>query len=401
MPKLYTPDGPRRGQPVEVDVLRDALRVGLPGELSERVPFGPLIPHLEGDDDAWLVFKHEDRPGWELWLERTTYLPEITGIADQLPRNFAERWSTLRTTQATRSAGRVGGLLAGVGCLTLVIGAACSGIWLMPVLDWIPLQVDEAVGKLAITEAMTGKERCDDPRAKAAVQEVLDRLIKELDDPPFTYQIELVSDPTINAFAAPGGQLVVHSALLADSASADELAAVLGHELTHTNHRHGLKALAQEAGIQLVLAAVIGDASQAIQILAAGSHQLRGLQFSRDQEREADEEGARLMVKAGYDPQAAASFHARMADDAGGMDRYLSLLSTHPASAERVEDLKALATQLGHPDPHVPADPAWLEVRALCRLQEEAAEPDEAPADEAPTPEATPAEPALEAIEAP
>lgn len=393
MPKLYAPHTPSRGQPVEVDVLRDGLRVAAPEAPSETVPYPHLVPRLEGDDDAWVVLAHQERPGWELWLERQ-YIAQISAQSDHLPRAFADRWAALRTTDASRRSGRAFGLFGGLGCLTLLVGGVCSGVWMMPVLNFLPLELDEQLGQLASVDLLAGATRCNDKAATAAVQTVLDRLTGALDDPPFTYQITLIDDPTINAFALPGGYMIVHSALLADTTSPDELAAVLGHELTHTNDRHGMRALAQNAGIQVLFATLLGDASTAVQVLAAGSSQLQTLQFSREQEREADERGVRLMNAAGYDPQAAASFHARMAADEGELERALSWVSTHPASADRVTDLSALATELGHPNPHAPDDAAWTELRGRCMVPvepveatpepEAEAEPEQAPDEERP-----------------
>lgn len=149
-----------------------------------------------------------------------------------------------------------------------------------------------------------------------------------------------------NAFALPGGDIVVTDALVALAPSDAHVAAVVAHELGHVAHRHGLRNLIQAS----VLAAVIGVWTGDVSALAtAGATMVLSSAYSRDFEREADAWGADLLQRAGRSPALLAEMLERLeqahrpdaAASGGGWGDYLS---SHPATAERVERLKR-ATQ--------------------------------------------------------
>ncbi len=138
-----------------------------------------------------------------------------------------------------------------------------------------------------------------------------------------------------NAFALPGGQIVLLDGL-AHALSDDELMVVLGHELGHVVHRHGLKAVARSVGLLTVAGAVFGDVST---VLAAGIAGFQGLKHSRAAEREADAFGRHLSAVAGW-PAATEQAVWRKLDqlqDTFGGGEVPDWLSTHPNTRERLE----------------------------------------------------------------
>lgn len=150
-----------------------------------------------------------------------------------------------------------------------------------------------------------------------------------------------------NAFAMPGGHIVVTDAmveLLADRP--DVLVGVLGHELGHVQHRHSMRMLVQATLLAALSSAVIGDFSA---LLTAAPAILGQLAYSRDFEYEADEAAARLMRANGTDPAAfgvlferIAAQRAQVAGKSGGAPPELPIgLSSHPPDAERVRRIQA------------------------------------------------------------
>jgi predicted Zn-dependent protease len=136
-----------------------------------------------------------------------------------------------------------------------------------------------------------------DPALTAYVEDVGRPVVKGVRRPGIRYQFHVVRGRQVNAFALPGGQVVVMSGLLDFVQSEAELAAVLGHEVSHIDLRHCVERYQYQ---------------QKFGTLAGIAHQLATLTFSPQQEIEADLQGERLSVEAGYDPDAAASLFHRM-----------------------------------------------------------------------------------------
>lgn len=144
-----------------------------------------------------------------------------------------------------------------------------------------------------------------------------------------------------NAFALPGGTIVVTDALarmLADDP--DALAGVLAHELSHVTEEHGLRSLYRSVALYVVIALLAGDTGPILDELLLEGNVLLSLQGSREAEREADARAVPMLIAAGFDPEGLARFFDRLQEtmgDGGGW------ASTHPGSAERAAAIRALA----------------------------------------------------------
>ena len=225
---------------------------------------------------------------------------------------------------------------------TLVLGLALVGLALLAVV-W--LAVEGAVRWLPVAweERVFAGSPLESPRARE-LDALMRRLARHWPENAYALEIEVVEAPAPNAFAAPGGQLLVTSALLEQAASENELAFVIGHELGHVAGRDPLRALGRGLLVSLALAAVGGDEGAS---LAASAAQLGARSFSREQERAADRFALRLVAAEYGHVAGAADFLRRLPDagEGGAAVRAASWLATHPRSAARVAELEALAHQ--------------------------------------------------------
>lgn len=169
--------------------------------------------------------------------------------------------------------------------------------------------------------------------------------------PDLPWRFAAVKSDQINAFAAPGGTILVTSGMLGHVTNEAELACVLGHEIGHTVHRHHLavlqKSLLVAAGASALSAASKSTANEDIRrrLLAEGKEIFtRGL--DRGAEREADEEGVLLAARAGYDPAACADFMQRLASLKPAVGPLEALYKTHPPAADRVTDITRAVDRL-------------------------------------------------------
>jgi beta-barrel assembly-enhancing protease len=189
----------------------------------------------------------------------------------------------------------------------------------------------------------------EDAGAARYVTGVAQPLAAHLRRPGIHYQFHVIDSPRINAFALPGGQIFVMRGLLEFVESEAELAAVLGHEMSHVDLRHSIEHYQYEAKLTKAGAPEVGQ-------IVEMAHRLVMLGFSPQQELEADAQGERLSVQAGYDPDAEAVLFTRMkarfqepsrtqaATPAGEITEAAgeaigAYFRTHPPSEERVARL--------------------------------------------------------------
>lgn len=160
--------------------------------------------------------------------------------------------------------------------------------------------------------------------------------------PPFPVEFHVVKDPSINAFAIPGGNVYVHTGLLAAASDESEVLSVIAHEYGHVVYRHGAKHMARAQGMQAVSALggkLLGD---------AGSSQLVGLgvslfeqgaltRYGREDELEADSIAIPTLYRAGYDPRGMVSFFEHLQSKYGDQSGFTRYFSSHPATSERID----------------------------------------------------------------
>jgi predicted Zn-dependent protease len=181
------------------------------------------------------------------------------------------------------------------------------------------------------------------------------------DVPPFMLRIYDMS--MVNAFALPGGHIVVTGGLVKTAGSGDEVAGVIAHEIGHAAYRHPEAQIVRAMGLQVILGMVSGGGSDTISGLAGLMAVLR---YSREAEREADGFAQELLVAAQIDPLALARFFERMkklaGDDGDGL--LGGVLSTHPVTDERIAAIKPLPEGVAARPALSEAD--WQNLRDIC-----------------------------------
>lgn len=160
----------------------------------------------------------------------------------------------------------------------------------------------------------------------------------------FDWQLAVLKSDIVNAYVAPGGKVVFYTGIVNKlNLSNDEIAAIMGHEMTHALEEHAKSKIGAQALTNLAIGigtsyagTNIGDLGNAA--INLGSQIGIGLPYSRNLESRADYGGLMLMAKAGYNPNAAISLWEKMnrLDGAGGA----SFLSTHPSNTQRISDMR-------------------------------------------------------------
>ncbi len=261
-----------------------------------------------------------------------------------------------------RAGNKVGGglgMLVGWGAAIVVAGLAIYfGIGLLAgvLAGLVPLELEREWGD-AYAAGLTREAGglCDEDAGQLALDTLVGRL-DAISDTPHPLDVKVLRSPMVNAFALPGGHVVIFSGLIKKADSADEVAGVLAHEIGHVAGRHSLRGLIQQVGIAGALTLVFGGGTWVDEGLMT---QLVGLSYSRDLELEADRYAADLLARADIRRDGLVRFFARL-DEIGG-DAPLAILSTHPASDERV---RLLANENGGGPAMSAAD--WGALKAIC-----------------------------------
>lgn len=227
--------------------------------------------------------------------------------------------------------------------LLMTIGSG-SVIRAESVWDNLSLGIEKEIGYLNYETIMATKTTAQlRPGEAERVQRVFTRLVATCQrNAEIKYTVTVVEDPSVNAFALPGGYVFVNTGLLDFVQSDDELAGVLGHELAHVECRHSMKAITRSVGMSAMVSAALRGGQDdlrknVIQKMANFSIVLLELGFSRDAEYQADQYGVRFMEKAGYNKEQLLNFWQRNLQLSGGSSGFLTAFSTHPPTAERMK----------------------------------------------------------------
>ncbi len=179
-------------------------------------------------------------------------------------------------------------------------------------------------------------------RIASATENYLKNNGYEADLKNFAWEFNLVDDKSVNAFAMPGGKIVVYEGLIPVTQTEEALAVVIGHEVAHVVAKHAAERMSQAIALQYggaITGSILGTgaSSQVGQaVFGLGAQFGVMMPYARKQEYEADELGLVFMAMAGYNPQTAVSFWKRMMQASGG-NSVPEFLSTHPADAKRIE----------------------------------------------------------------
>lgn len=216
------------------------------------------------------------------------------------------------------------------------------------VVSFVPTSIDEQLGAAGLEEMRGGAGFIEDPRVSRTIETLAAPLIAQArNDLQVPYRIYITADPTVNAYALPGGIIILPAGFLLFAERPGEVAGVLAHELAHVAERHSMQRAITGIGLQLVLTLVLNDMPAAAQYFVAQGANLLTLAHSREHEREADRVGHHYLVGAAIDPSGLADFFRRLAasqgeaaERPGGLE---TMLRTHPVTQERIETLAALS----------------------------------------------------------
>jgi predicted Zn-dependent protease len=189
--------------------------------------------------------------------------------------------------------------------------------------------------------------------------------------PAIDYSFQIVMDDSLNAFAIPGGSIYINSGTIKAASDEAELASVIAHEIGHVAGQHHKQTIAKATGAELgigILDAFVfkgqgGGATQVAEMVASGVL----LSYSREQEYDADRLGLEILSKSGYDPNGLIRFFDKLhaMQGAGGSSTLMTLFSSHPLTADRIERARGMINALPRKDNAIRDSQAFRAVNRL------------------------------------
>jgi peptidase M48-like protein len=257
--------------------------------------------------------------------------------------------------------------LVAFSCVVYCVPALAQRTQLKPPWNIYSPNTDIQVGKQNAQLMMQKLPLCNDPRVDQYLTTLGIKLVSKLDQRGATYPWEFhcVNDKSINAFALPGGFVFVNRGAIEAADSESQLAAVMGHELSHVTLRHGT-AQATKAqfaqGAASIFGGIFGGSTGGALLtqgvaLGAGGLLLR---YSRTDETQADVSGTQVLYDAGYDPRAMSQFFEKLEAESKGKNPP-QFLSDHPNPGNRVERVDEEIEKLGGVPPNAKRDSAEFE----------------------------------------
>ena len=307
-----------------------------------------------------------------LFVADAAFAPRLAAVAPALTAR-SQRWRHARPWLL------VGGTVA-------LAAFAIARLELSPARAIAQLLPDSArarMGDEAIRSMTKGRRVCTTSEGRAALDRLTQRLSASLPADAPRFKVVVVDWSLMNAFAVPGGQIVLTRGLVQRTESPDEVAGVLAHEMGHGIELHPETGMVRALGMTAVADLLFGSGTMTnVGILLAQ------LSYSRDAERQADKQGLTLLKKAGIAPQGLAAFFRRIMKmeptepKSALPGRSLDVLSSHPATEERT---RMVERQAPYPSTSALSPEDWQALRAICGSQPAVAP---TPAKPAPAPDA-------------
>jgi beta-barrel assembly-enhancing protease len=344
----FAPETPAMVNSGTITVCSEGLRFESPS-LTGTLPLNGLIVRRGGHNDEQIFFEHPEYPGWSIYSSDPALSRDVTLASNPA---FAREFKAV--DRSRRSIPKP--VLIGLAFLAFVLGGSVL-LWTQKdrlaehVADSIPISWEQKFGDRIFAQFEMDGTILSNSAWGSSVSNITTRLLPVVRKSGYEFKFHIKQDTNINAFAIPGGHVLILTGLLEHADSAEEVAGVLAHEIAHVTRRHSLRNIIKSAGLLVALEALLGDASGLFGMAAEASRYLLNQKFSRDFEREADDTGWSYLVEANIDPRGLPHFFEKlkkvMADSGmAPMESSLSLINTHPASQERIDRLARKWEQL-------------------------------------------------------
>lgn len=306
-----------------------------------EIPLTRLQIEPDESDNSRVLFSDPTLPDWILYtLDRRI-------LEDRWLRQLAHTRNQLRDLESYGELQRR--LKVTLWCL-VIFAVMGIGVWLATELlvrslvARIPAQWERELGDTLLAEIKEHEAFLDDAKMMTRLLQAVGPLTNVIPNPSGSYQFHLLLDPLPNAFALPGGHVLVSTGLMELTDRPEELAGTVAHEMAHVTERHGFRKIISAAGPYLLFRLFFRDNSGLLGVVGDSSQILVRQGFSQQFELEADAVGWDYLVRARIDPRGLTAMLRKLeaAQDRMKLPRpVMGAFSSHPSTAKRIQRLES------------------------------------------------------------
>jgi beta-barrel assembly-enhancing protease len=301
---------------------------------------------IGGSGDSLVFFSHPDYPEWSIYTSDKSILKDKILQNQPFFKNLANSYNTQNLIYLSMFV-----LLA-----LFITGLTYSFFYFKETFTYyiaskVPISIEKKLGDTAFQSLTFGKKFYKDDKIISQLKPITDPLVEVSKSSGYTFEFHIIEDSTINAFAIPGGIIVIHSELIRRAESPEEIAGVLAHEISHVTQKHGLRQIINSIGIFVLVQTLFGDLTGLLAVFTQNSGMLLTSAFSREYEKEADAKGFHYLVYSNIDPEGMISFFNKIVDEekkviSDETKEIISFFSTHPGTEQRIDNIKQKKNEL-------------------------------------------------------
>lgn len=225
----------------------------------------------------------------------------------------------------------------------IIVGMFFSVWFALAQIDWVSLlkvhkvadQTEEKLGNLFLDSFKKSETEIENSYVINSIDSIVTRICTANKIERESIKIHILNKDEINAFALPGGHIIIYSGLILNSDNQEELGGVICHEIAHIRLNHVMQKLINEVGLSILISMTTGNSD--LEAIGGAAKILSSSAFDRSLEKQADIKAVDYLVKANIDPEPFANFLHKLSGKESDANKYLSWISTHPESKERAE----------------------------------------------------------------
>lgn len=296
-----------------------------------------LVVRAGGASNRITFVEHASLPDWSVYTSDPAFLadPNLQGLPGME--------AAVGAIKRRRRGGWAALMAVALVLVALVVGLFLAKPWVVDrIADRVPPEWEIQLGDASFAAITASAKIIEDAELQQHLDAFAHELTAQIEGSRYPFRFHIVEDESLNAYALPGGNVVIHSATLLKAGRGEEVLGVVAHEIAHVNRRHSLHAIIDQVGFAVLLGALIGDASALGSVIHATAPTLNQKAFSRDNERDADQTGLTYLNDANIDPQGMIDFFLRIQKEGSAMslNGLLNFASTHPSTDERIASLE-------------------------------------------------------------
>jgi predicted Zn-dependent protease len=305
-----------------------------------KLPYNGVQSNRGGAGNNLIFFSHPSEPEWSIYTSDKSILRDL-----EIKNNpaFINLYSSRKKELSIIS--------SLILISALLITFSIFGFYYFKemityfIASQIPISWEKKLGHTVFNSLTQGKKVYKDKDLIDQLSPITAPLFKATEKSGYEYEVYIIEDSRVNAFAMPGGIIVIHTELLKTAGSPEEIAGVLAHEISHITKKHGIRQMVNSLGIFLLVQTLFGDFTGLIAILTQNSGLLLASKFSRDYEREADASGFNILINSNINPQGMVDFFKKIQElekEEKGLEseEVFKFFSTHPGTDERIISLQ-------------------------------------------------------------